>query len=152
VEEEEEAMRRLQSVATGAASGGVRECACVCACVYVCTCPCVCACVRASVPERVNTGCLPYVAFVCVYACARVRARSCFGVYASQTVLFLVVLITRVYMCVYVSVSCLSVRLSVCGLCVCVDVFAWQKQGKGAGGDLGGGGKGGVWRASRQTG
>ncbi len=147
---EEEAMRRLQSVGTGAASGGVPECACARACVFACTCQslCVRACVRASVPERGNTGCLPYVAFVCVYACARVRARSCFGVPASQTVLFLVVLIT----CVYVYMCLFPVCLSVCGLCVCVDVLAWQKQGKGKVGDWGGGGKGGVWRATRQTG
>ncbi len=59
MEEEEEAMRRLQSAATGSASG-VRACACVCMCVYVSVC--ARARVRVSVPERNKTACRPYVA------------------------------------------------------------------------------------------
>lgn len=114
MEEEEEAMRRFQSAATGAASGGVRACACVCMCVYV---PLrVCARVRASVLERGKNW---LYALCCIgvraRACARVHARACFGMHASQDCF-----VPRYphHVCVYV---CICVCLSLCGL-----LYVWM--------------------------
>ena len=134
--EEEEAMRRLQSVGTGAASGGVPECACVCFCVYVpvLVCARVCACVRAGEGEHWLSAlcCICVRVRVCARACALLFRRACVAD------CFIPRCPHHVCVCVYVSVSCLSVCLwSVC-MCGCACV---AETGQGQGGGLGGGGE-----------